>query len=146
MEPVFDVELPEFLLFDIDVLPDIEPPEFLLFDIMLPEFIEPEFIEPEFIEPEFIEPEFIEPEFIEPEFIEPEFIEPEFIEPEFIVPIFEFIFEFLFALPVLVLAASPQAIPKALTANTAERAKVFFILLKFSCLLQRLNYYSPTVF
>ena len=85
---------------------------------------------PSFIMLEFIEPEFIEPEFIEPEFIEPEFIEPEFIEPEFIVVIFEFI---LFAL--LVLAASPQAIPNALTAKTAERAKVFFILFIYSCLL-----------
>ena len=94
------------------------------------EFIEPEFIgRLEFIEPEFIgrlefiEPEFIEPEFIEPEFIEPEFIEPEFIEPEFII--FEFIRLPLLA---LLLAVSPQAIPNALIANTAERAKVFFII------------------
>jgi hypothetical protein len=42
---------------------------------------------------------------------------------------------------VFVFAASPQAIPNALIANTAERAKVFFILFKFSCLLQRLFYY-----
>ncbi len=68
---------------------------------------------------------------------------------EFIVIVFdefivEFIVEFIILL-VLVLelfAASPQAIPNALKVNTAERAKVFFILIKFSCLLQRLSFSS----
>ena len=50
---------------------------------------------------------------------------------EFII-VFEFIifvFILLALVLVLVFAASPQAIPNALIAKTAERAKVFFILL-----------------
>lgn len=39
----------------------------------------------------------------------------------------------------LVLPASPQAIPKALRANTDESAITFFILIQVSCLLQRIN-------
>ena len=34
--------------------------------------------------------------------------------------------------------ALSQAIPKAPSAKTADKTKVFFILIKFSCLLQRL--------
>ena len=64
------------------------------------------------------------------------------------VPIFEFIIMFEFAilefimfefiLLALVLAVSVQAIPIAPKTKTPERAIIFFILFKVSCLLQRL--------
>jgi len=58
----------------------------------------------------------------------------EFIIFEFII--FEFII--LFVLVVLVFAVSPQAIPNDPKTKTPERAIIFFILFKVSCLLQRL--------
>lgn len=53
---------------------------------------------------------------------------------------FDIMFVFvLLAFVAFVLVVSPaQAIPRAPKANTPERAIIFFILLKVSCLLQRL--------
>jgi hypothetical protein len=48
-------------------------------------------------------------------------------------------------LPLLAAGSPGQAAPIMPKAKTAERAKVFFILFKFSCLLQRLII-SATVF
>jgi hypothetical protein len=47
----------------------------------------------------------------------------------------------LLALVVLVLVAVSQAIPIAPKTKTVDNNKVFFILIKFSCLLQRLFLY-----
>jgi hypothetical protein len=130
IEP-FDIEPLDILPFDIEPF-DIEPFDMLPFDI------EPFDIEPFDIEPFDIEPFDMLPFDIEPFDIEPFDIEPFDIEPfEFII--FEFIiFEFIRLALVLVFAVS-QAIPNAPKANTAERAKVFFICIYFSCLLKRFN-------
>ena len=105
----------------------------ILFEFIVDEFIVDEFIGDEFIVDEFIVDEFIGDEFIVDEFIVDEFIVDEFIVDEFIV---EFII--LLELTLVLFAASVQAIPNIPKTNTPERAIIFFILFKVSCLLQRL--------
>ena len=137
------------LLFDIILLPDIELPLIELPDIELP-LIELPDIELPLIELPDIELPLIELPDIELPPIELPLIELPDIElppielPPIVLDEFIIIFEFdrlALALP-LVVVASPQAIPNALIANTAERAKVFFILIKFSCLLLKIDIYN----
>lgn len=80
------------------------------------------------------------------EFIELPFVLFEFVVLPFVLfDMFElFMFDMLalvfillaLALVLVFVAVSPQAAPKAATAKTAERAKVFFILKVISCLLK----------
>lgn len=70
-----------------------------------------------------------------------------------IVLLFDIVFDIEFDIVVLVLltelvlllAAGSQAIPIAPRAKTPDKTKVFFILIKFSCLLQRLTITYQTV-
>lgn len=58
---------------------------------------------------------------------------------EFIVDEFVIVFILFVLVLVLVFAVSPQAIPNDPKTKTPERAIIFFILFKVSCLLQRLS-------
>lgn len=111
----------ELLIFMFELLPML----ILLFDI----------------EPFDIEPFDIELLPVEVEPLLPVEVEPLFMFVEFM---FEFIIMFVFLLALLLaLLAVPgsQAMLIAPKANTAERAKVFFILKSISCLLKKLSVY-----
>jgi hypothetical protein len=146
--PPFDIEPLRIPLFDIPLLdiPLFDIPEF---DIPLPPLDIPEFDIPE---PDI--PLFDIPEFDIPEFDIPEPDMPLLNMPLLDIPLLDIIpFDMLpfIILPFILLAlvltfASVQAIPNAPIIKTAERAKVFFIVILYSCLLQRLNLYPSTAF
>jgi hypothetical protein len=119
----FIIVLPFLIILPFIEFPLIEFPPIVFPPIELPDIVLPPIEFPPIELPDIVLPPI--------EF--PPIVLPPIELPEFIFVIFEFI---LLALPLaLLLAASPHDIPNELIANSAERAKVFFILFIFSCLL-----------